>query len=101
MKKEIETGQAAVVCQRWLESELGWGDRPDGFSLHLTLDGLSRYVKQYWDSMPDTPPIEYSRPVGDPFMAAVTEAIRDQISEEGDGLRYYSDYATPESAPGV
>lgn len=24
-----------VICQKWEESERGWGTRPNGYSLHL------------------------------------------------------------------
>jgi len=55
-----------VIRQDWLESERGWGFRPDGYSLHLTEEDRKSYIKAYWDRMPDQVPDEYSRPSGDP-----------------------------------
>lgn len=52
-----------LICQEWEESERGWGTRPDGCSLHLTEEDRKTFIKAYWDSMPETPPSEYSRPV--------------------------------------
>lgn len=65
MKKQIELGAIEAHCQKWEESEEGWGVRPDGFSLHLTKEGLKRYINEYWDSMPEEIPAEYSRPCGE------------------------------------
>jgi hypothetical protein len=33
-----------VVYQSWLESERGWGVRPDGYSLHLSLGDRKRFI---------------------------------------------------------
>lgn len=45
----------------WTESERGWGQRPDGASLHMTQDDAKTYLDSYWKSMPDEVPDEYSR----------------------------------------
>lgn len=57
--------------QNWLESERGWGIRPDGYSLHTTRGDVDAYIAQYWDGMPDTVPDEYSRPDGEPYQVEV------------------------------
>lgn len=97
MKKNVELGGVPAICQKWEETERGWGERPDGFSLHLSIEGLTSYVKTYWDGMPNTPPEEYSRPNGTPYPVRVSEAVRAEIQAAGDGLRYYSDYQYPGS----
>ncbi len=56
-----------IVVQKWEESEAGWGTRPDGYSLHRTEEDRLAFVTAYWDSMPDRPPAEYSRPDGKPY----------------------------------
>jgi hypothetical protein len=58
-----------ILVTEWLETERGWGQRPDGYSLHLTLRDMKKYIQEYWDSMPDRgpggeAPDEYSRPCG-------------------------------------
>lgn len=78
-----------VVCQRWVESEAGWGTRPDGFSLHVGREALERFVREYWDRMPDTAPSEYSRPEGSPYAASVDEATYREVAESGIGIRRY------------
>lgn len=60
MAKSEKTHVAYAVT--WTESEAGWGCRPDGASLHLTQDDVQKYIKKYWDGMPDKVPHEYSRP---------------------------------------
>jgi hypothetical protein len=74
-----------VIVQKWEESERDWGTRPDGYSIHPDQSALDRYVKAYWDEMPDETPDEYSRPCGTPYEAEVPEA-----SFGGrDGLRFW------------
>lgn len=71
-----------VLCQCWEESERGWGTRPDGYSLHRSEEDLRRFIRRYWDSMPDdnSPiPYEYSRPVGDPYLALVSKEFYDKL----------------------
>lgn len=51
-----------VFYETWTESESGWGQRPDGCSLHVSKEERNKYVKEYWSEMPDETPVEYSRP---------------------------------------
>ena len=64
-----------VFCQKWEESERGWGTRPDGYSLHLTAEDLKRYIKEYWMEMPDAVPDEYSLPDGNSYLTLVKEEV--------------------------
>jgi hypothetical protein len=72
-----------VICQRWEESERGWGTRPDGTTLHLSEEDLCRFIKNYWDSMPDRingkAPDIYSRPDGDAFPVLVNDILWSDI----------------------
>lgn len=52
----------AVVRVDWVESERGWGTRPDGYSLHRTLSDAHKYIEKHWASLPDSAPDVYSRP---------------------------------------
>ena len=77
------TQQHCVVCQKWMESERGWGIRPDGYTLHLTMDDCRRFREEYWTtqhardggSVPD----EYSFEAGEPFMVQVDSATHKQL----------------------
>lgn len=33
-----------ALCQTWTETERGWGQRPDGYSLHLNEEALEEYL---------------------------------------------------------
>lgn len=33
----------------WTESERGWGQRPDGVSLHLTQEDAKDYISKHWE----------------------------------------------------
>ncbi len=94
-KQQIESGDHPVVVEKWEESERGWGTRPDGFSLHFSLGCLERYIKKYWDGMPDEAPDEYSRPSGTPYEAEVSDQVFLDVYNSGLGLRFYSNYAYP------
>ncbi len=73
--------------------KLDGGQRPDGFSLHLTEDDRSKYCKEYWDNMPPTPPPEYSKEDGRPFLLDVNEKtykkLMDLKKEGKYGLRTF------------
>lgn len=60
-----------VVVQRWIESERGWGQRPDGFTLHTTAAVRDAYVAQFTGGYHYPAPDTYSLPAGDPFFTNV------------------------------
>ena len=66
-----------VYLQYWEESERGWGIRPDGGSLHLTIDDHKKYISDiYKDREKDTKvPDEYERVVGEPIEVMVDPAL--------------------------
>jgi hypothetical protein len=70
-------------------SERGWGQRPDGYSLHLTESDRKQYIKDYWDKMPDEVQDEYSRPEGSPERIDVDETLHAQVKASKNGLRFW------------
>lgn len=64
--------------QKWEESEAGWGTRPDGYTLHLTLDHIDAFLDAMRAREAEqgygrgNPPPEYDRPCGKPYQT-VTE----------------------------
>ena len=77
-----------VVCQLWVESEAGWGIRPDGYSLHLTCKDCVNYIEEYWQSLPKEVPREYSRPTSR-YLVTVNESIYLDIKKSKNGIRKY------------
>ena len=82
-----------VLYQEWVESERGWGLRPDGFSLHLSEQDCQKYIKQYWDRMPNKVPDEYERPEGSPRLVSIPDEIYARLISDGlgkthTGVRY-------------
>lgn len=79
-----------AYCQKWEESERGWGTRPDGYCLHKTREEVDRYIKQYWESLPNTVgvPDEYDRPYGEPYACEVDQETYDKLQEVG-SIRSY------------
>lgn len=79
LKAEIRRALAAdgessfIICQDWEESERGWGVRPDGFTLHLTMEDRDAYVKGYNQTFNNEAeaPDEYTRTSGGARLVAV------------------------------
>lgn len=91
-----------VVCQTWCESERGWGQRPDGYSLHLTNADRVQFIKEYSDSLPprgphgEVPSI-YSFAEMNHYITDVDEATYKKLKKSKNGLRFYETKA-PERA---
>lgn len=66
-----------VLCQNWTEFERGWGNRPDGFTYHLTQKHRDDYVKQYNEkyNAESYVPDEYSTATGNPYLVIVDDNL--------------------------
>ncbi len=71
-----------AYCQKWEESERGWGTRPDGYSLHASESDARKFLaafaklqeaayKRSGGHVPD----EYSRPSGTLYECPVSDKI--------------------------
>lgn len=95
--KEIELGANPVVCQKWEESERGWGTRPDGFSLHVSREAMEKFIRDIYAprkgavAIPD----EYDRPDGTPYEVGVSDDVYADLVANGGSRRYFSNLATP------
>lgn len=78
-----------LLCQQWEESERGWGTRPDGHSLHKSEADRRQYIEDYWSSMPDEAPDEYSRPCGEPYWRDVDDETFKKVMESTNGVREF------------
>ena len=81
-----------VWIQKWEESERGWGTRPDGYTVHSSRGDVDAFFQAMRASEAEkghgagNPPDEYSRPVGSPYEAKITDqALVDKLeaSEHG------------------
>lgn len=68
-RKKSTSNQPAILLG-WTESEAGWGQRPDGYSVHPTREALKDYISEYWAAErrrnpSGETPHEYTRPDGD------------------------------------
>ena len=83
----IKNSMKKVILQEWLESERGWGTRPDGCSIHLSEEDRKVFISQQVEGLPDDfVPDEYSRPDGDPSEAWVDNDIYDNMIESEEGV---------------
>ena len=72
-----------VLVQDWIESERSWGIRPDGHSIHFTVDQVQQCIDDHWTKEakrnPDgVAPACYSRPESKPYWAEITESEVDK-----------------------
>lgn len=84
----------AVVLVEWTESERGWGQRPDGVSLHLSAEAAKAYIDDYWKREKEynpsgVVPDEYSFPESGRTMVTVDDETHKQILESNSGLRLW------------
>jgi hypothetical protein len=76
-----------ILYVKWEESERGWGVRPDGCSLHKSVEDYESFLKDYWDKLPSAAPDEYSRPASEPLTAYASKKICQEI--KGNGIFVY------------
>lgn len=77
-----------VLLQYWLESGRHWGVRPDGCSLHLTIDDNKKFIDSiYKDRDINDIPDEYERIIGNPIEIWITNEIYDEIVSNKGSLR--------------
>lgn len=81
VEKAVEKKYVKLYVLRWEESERGWGVRPDGYSIHKSVEDSEKYVEEYWErtdkynkengimGVPD----EYERPDGEVFSFEILE----------------------------
>jgi len=79
-----------VWCQPWLESERGWGQRDDGYSIHLNEADIQTFHKQHIKGWPAETPDVYDRPVGQPYLAWVDAKTYAAVRKSRMGIRSYS-----------
>ena len=69
-----------VFLQHWEESERGWGIRPDGCSLHFTLEDRQKYIDSiYKNRNASNVPDEYDRICGEAIEVSIKEELYDSI----------------------
>ena len=89
------TSKTLLVCQKWEESERGWGVRPDGFSLHVDQTELSRYLREYTKDRTGPAPDEYDRPCGKPYLCVVDDETFERIQEKKSERSFSNIYPSP------
>jgi hypothetical protein len=69
-----------VYLQHWEESERGWGIRPDGCSLHTTLEERKKYLDSIYKNRDSSSiPHEYDRICGEAFEVSIKEELYDSF----------------------
>ncbi len=75
-----------VVRQEWIESEAGWGQKHDGFTIHLNNEDKDNFIKEYWDEEKknnpsgETPSI-YVRPEWNSDLIDVEEEVYKKLKK--------------------
>lgn len=77
----------AVYRVDWTEYERGWGQRPDGSSLHPNIEEAKKAIKEHWDREKERNPSGrtpdwYVKP-GKPYMVEVDAVTYRKVVSEG------------------
>lgn len=82
-----------AILETWTESESGWGQRPDGCSLHLNKEKYKAYVENHWNDMKthygESTPHEYDRPDDNLQVVKVSDELYERISKSEFGIRMW------------
>ncbi len=79
-----------AYIQTWTESESNWGQRPDGYSLHLSAEHAKQYVDDYNRRQPAGPaPYEYSFADGEVVAIEATPDLMLQLTKAGGSMRFW------------
>jgi hypothetical protein len=62
----------------WTEYERGWGNRPDGTTLHRTMEVAKSYIENHWSNQPNKAPDEYSSP-GTPRIVQISDFLYERL----------------------
>lgn len=71
-----------IIIQFWTETERGWGQRPDGLTLHKTTQDRNDYVKYYNETFnnKDEVPDEYTFADGDGQLWMIDEELFNSLT---------------------
>lgn len=73
----------------WTEYEKGWGDRPDGTTLYLSLDRARAHIGRHWQALKDKhgerTPDEYSVP-SEPRPIWAPQDLHDKVRDAGGSI---------------
>ena len=77
-----------VIVQNWMELERGWGTRPDGFTVHASVEARNTHAQWYHATFNASAvvPDEYTTTSGDAFPVDADDAVPILLfAERGDG----------------
>ena len=89
-----------VIYVSWEESEEGWGTRPKGCSLHLTMEDFEKFEREQWEFIwelarkygkdPNQVPSSYLRPAGKPVKVYVGKELYSKLEKSsGGGIKLF------------
>ena len=96
---EIPTGNKLIICQKWEEIERGWGTRPDGFSLHVSIESLKKLIVQQ-RQLAEEYPEEFSVPDGQSYPYETDDATYQVLVDNGGSKWYPRGYSYPHGSVG-
>lgn len=75
-----------AVLITWIESERGWGQSPDGCTIHLNEKDYKDYLTEYNADLPDEVPEAYSRPEGGLRKVVISEKLHERLLASDNGI---------------
>lgn len=77
-----------VIVQNWMELERGWGTRPDGFTVHASVEARNTHAQWYHATFNASAvvPDEYTTTSGDAFPVDADDAVAAAIAAAPNGV---------------
>ncbi len=73
-----------LFAMSWTEYERGWGQRPDGYTFHSSVEEFQRFLKEFYAKQPAHVPDEYSKPNSNtPTVMMVSHSLYEYVSDNG------------------
>lgn len=85
----VRKPRMAVMVQEWEQIEEGLKTAEAGYSLHASEKDRVKFIRAYWESLPEEPPRVFVRPAqGKCYLAYISTALYDEIRRESFGKRF-------------
>ncbi len=77
-----------LPARYWTEYEAGWGNRPDGYTVHRDEATAAKYAEDFWArerarNPSGLTPAEYTRPADRSVMVEVSQELYDEVMAVG------------------
>ena len=82
---EVEVAKVRAICQKWVEYSANGERKPDGYTIHLSVEERAAYIDNYWKELEKPTPLVHSAPYGTPYLIEIDPEMAERIKIRGHG----------------